>query len=434
MFDEHDYMERALTLACRAAGYTSPNPLVGALLVDGDEVIGEGYHRMAGGHHGEVAAIEDAYAAGNGGRIAGATLYCTLEPCCHGMPGKRTPPCTSRIIGEGISRVVIATLDPNPDVYGKGVAELKAAGVSVSVGLKQETAVLMNEAYVRFIQSRQPFVHLKIAQTIDGRIATRNGDSRWVSGAASRREVHLLRAAADAVLVGRGTAAFDNPSLTVRHVEGHQPRRIVLDAALSLDANLKLFADEGASRTTVMTDEHVLAERGGTSAVDEQLQLLRDRGVTVVGVPTDGNGKLHLPAVLDYLAGQRVTSLFVEGGATLITSFLRQRLWDKLSVYLSPKVLGSGTDAVGSLGISTLQEAIRLEGRSWHRVGGDLRVTGYRSLSETFGTVADQAAPAVERLSGEIDAGRSLLDAHRRRGELEAAEETLSVLSGIGTW
>jgi diaminohydroxyphosphoribosylaminopyrimidine deaminase/5-amino-6-(5-phosphoribosylamino)uracil reductase len=406
---------------------------VGALLVRDGEIIGEGYHQVAGGHHGEVAAIENAYATGNGERIPGATLYCTLEPCCSGMPGKRTPPCTRRIIDEGISEVVIATLDPNPHVWGNGKAELEDAGVSVVLGELADTAVLVNEAYFHFIQSRTPFVHLKIAQTLDGRIATRTGDSEWVTGDQARREVHLLRAASDAVLVGRGTAEADDPSLTVRHVEGHQPLRVVLDSHLSLSADLRLFTDAGASRTTVIASREAVARRQENPEVDAHLIRLEERGVTVHAVGTDGAGRLDLSAVLSYLGERRITSVLVEGGSGLFTTFIRTGLWDKLSIYLSPKVLGSGLDAVGSLGIQRLEEAVRLEGRSWHRVGEDLRVTGYRSLEDSFGSLLTDAQPALARLSSEIDASPSELTTGRRGGEIEAAEETLSVLCGAGS-
>ena len=244
MPDHDSLMQRCLALAARGAGYVSPNPLVGAVLVgpDGD-VLGEGWHRRYGGPHAEAEAVRDAEARGHAGRLAEATLYVSLEPCSH--HGK-TPPCADLIVDRAIPRVVVAHEDPFPEVAGRGLRRLRA---EVTVGVGEREARRLNEAFLRHVATGRPLVSLKWAQTLDGQVATRSGDSRWVSSEASRALVHRWRAEMDAVLVGAGTARADDPRLTVRHVEGPQPLRVVLDRAGALPPSLQLFSDAQAGRT-----------------------------------------------------------------------------------------------------------------------------------------------------------------------------------------
>ena len=223
----HDefFMRRALTLARRGLGRTSPNPMVGAVLVRQGEIVGEGYHRRYGGPHAEVEALRDA-----GENIAGATMYVTLEPCCH--RGKKTPPCLDALLGRGLARVVIGTIDPNPEVSGRSVRALEGTGIETTVGVLEEECRRLNEAYFKYIQTRIPFVTLKVAQTLDGKIASSTGDARWISSEASRRLAHRLRSVHDAVLVGIGTVLADDPLLTVRLARGRNPLRVIVDSTL----------------------------------------------------------------------------------------------------------------------------------------------------------------------------------------------------------
>ncbi|TVQ36957.1 MAG: bifunctional diaminohydroxyphosphoribosylaminopyrimidine deaminase/5-amino-6-(5-phosphoribosylamino)uracil reductase RibD [Spirochaetaceae bacterium] len=343
-------MSRALALARRGLGLTRPNPAVGALLVKDGRVIAEGWHRRAGSEHAEVAAIEAADQP-----LRGATLYCTLEPCCHDGPYKRTPPCTRRIISEGIGRVVVAALDPNPAVDGRGVAALREAGIEVTVGPLAMPALQLNEAFAAAVRLRRPFVHLKAAQTLDGYIATADGDSRWITDKQARTVAHELRAAGDAVVVGAATVRRDNPLLTVRHVAGRQPLRVVLSGCRPLPADSPLFHDRFADRTLVYQ-------------------------------PEAGRTHVDLHALLDDLLRRDVQSVLVEGGSRVLSSFLARGLWDRLSLFVAPRILGGGVRTVDGLGIASIADAIALQEVSIERLGNGVLISGYRDPRQLFGS------------------------------------------------
>ncbi len=368
------YMKRALQLAQEGAGYTSPNPMVGAVIVKEGRIIGEGYHPRFGDKHAEVMAIENATES-----VEGATLYCNLEPCCNTIVGKKTPACSLRLIQENIRRVVIATLDPNPFMQGHGVQRLRQAGIEVTIGVLAEEATRLNESYFKFIQTGEPFVHLKIAQTLDGRIATRSGDSRWITDETARRMVHQWRATHDAVLVGIGTVLKDNPRLTVRHVEGRQPWRVVLDTHLRIPLEAHLVTDEWRERTIIFHSE---------AADPQKQQALQQRGVRLLTVPVTDSG-LSLDAVLQQLKSLNIAAVLVEGGQRVFTRWIAERRFDKLSVFIAPRIMGEGVAAIGDLGIDSVADTIPLQCVQWQAVGSQWLVQGYRDVHHIFGILTE---------------------------------------------
>lgn len=355
MNDEY-YMRKALNLARRGLGKTSPNPMVGALIIRDGEIIGQGYHRRYGGNHAEINAIWDAK-----GDMSGATLYVTLEPCCH--QGKKTPPCLDTLLKHDLRRIVIGTVDPNPQVTGKSIEVLRERGIETKVGVLSEECYRLNEVYFKYIQTGIPFVTLKFAQTLDGRIASTTGDSRWISSEPSLKLAHRLRSLHDAVLVGVGTVLRDDPQLTVRQVKGRNPIRIVTDSGLRIPLSSKILRDQEIAPTIIAT----------TSQADrEKLPSLTQMGIEVLMVDEDGEGKANLRDLLQKLGQMNISSILVEGGATLITSFIRQELADKFVVILAPRIMGKGIDAVGDLGISDVDRALKLSFIKTYRSGEDL--------------------------------------------------------------
>ena len=368
-------MDRALDLAARGTGAVSPNPLVGAVLLGPDgETWGEGWHGRYGGPHAEVWAVHDADRRGVGGRLDEATLVVTLEPCSH--HGK-TPPCADLVVERGVPRVVVAQVDPFPRVAGRGIERMRAAGVEVTVGVREREARALNAAFRTHVLTGRPLVTLKVAATLDGRVATRSGDSRWVTGPEARARVHRWRAEADAVLVGAGTARADDPALTVRDVplaDGQRhPLRVVLDRAGALPPTLGLFTDRAAPTLAVVAE----------GAAPPYADALRASGgaVLVVG---EADGHLDLGALLDRLgagdglpAGVRpVQSLLVEAGPGLATALLTGRLADRLAWFVAPKLVGEGTPAVGDLGVATMADALALAEAAWETVGADVLLRG----------------------------------------------------------
>lgn len=347
------FMRRALALARKGEGWVSPNPLVGAVIVRNGRIISEGYHKRCGDSHAEINAIRNA-----GEPVAGATFYVTLEPCSH---YGRTPPCVEALIAERPGRVVVGVIDPNPLVSGRGIAALRQSGIDTEVGVLEEACREINRVFFKYIRTALPYVTLKLAQTIDGRIASASGHSRWVSSPASLCFAHRLRAVHDAVLVGKGTVATDNPELTCRLGRGRDPLRIVVDSRLSLSPDATVFSD--GKRTLVAATRHAPASRG---------RLLAERGIEILRVDADPAGRVHLPALLAALGKREISSLLVEGGGTLATSFLKEELADRLIVILAPKILGAGIDAVGDLGIRQMGDAIELSFRQIIRRGADL--------------------------------------------------------------
>lgn len=361
------WMQRALSLAEKGRGYTSPNPLVGSVIVsENGDIIGEGYHQKYGKKHAEVLAVESVK---DRDQLKNATIYITLEPCAH--HGK-TPPCATMLANLPLKRAVIAMQDPFSEVNGKGIEILKEKGISVDVGVLREEAEKLNEAWLHYVRFSKPFVTLKIAQTADGYIAAPNGDSKWISSGDSRTEVHRWRSTHDAVLVGRNTALHDNPSLTVRMVEGRQPLRIVIDGPLELPRNLNLFSDQYEEKTIVVTHNKKKADK----VADPMLKMLQSnyfRGEIVV--VDQQNGHANLKQMLEKLAGYGVTSLLVEGGRDLSTALLKSGLVDRLKLFIAPKLLGGGTKSIQGLGMNRMEDLVPFKHFTWARIGPDMLLT-----------------------------------------------------------
>ena len=355
MTDEQ-YMRRALRLARRGLGKTSPNPAVGAVLVRDGRVIGQGFHRSFGGNHAEINAFEDA-----GGEARGATLYVTLEPCCHYR--KKTPPCVNAIIRRKVARVVVGTIDPNPEVNCRGIEILRQHGIETDVGVLAEECYRLNEPYFKYIQTGMPFVTLKFAQTLDGRIATVTGDSQWISSDSTMRLAHRLRNLHDAVLVGIGTVMADNPQLTVRLVKGRSPLRVVPDPRLAISLNARILQDQDVAPTIVVTT---------LRADEEKVAALGEKGIEVLMVEEDENGRVDLRDLLVSLGKRKISSVLVEGGRRIITSLFEKRLVDKVVLVIAPKVMGKGIEAVGDLSIRDVDDVLKLSFVRTYRKGEDM--------------------------------------------------------------
>jgi len=370
--DDAFYMKMALALAEKGRGYTSPNPVVGAVVVNADAIVGKGWHEAAGRPHAEVNALDDAGALAEGG-----ALFVTLEPCNH---QGRTPPCTERILSAGIQRVVIATTDPNPTVAGGGADFLRTKGIYVSMGVCEEAARRQNEAFFKFIRTGRPFVILKCAATLDGRIASRTGDSKWVTGPASRRFVHQLRHASDALMVGVDTVKSDNPSLTTR-LEGEKgvdPHRIILDTHLSIPEAAKVLHIESTSDIFIVFNQ---------SADEEKLRRLTDKGVKLIQAPLKDKW-LDLTAVMDRLGEQNITSLLIEGGSRVMGSAIRSAIADKIYFFYAPKILGGddGIPVCSGPGPERMAGSVPIEDITVKRFDEDVLITGYiRQVSPAGG-------------------------------------------------
>lgn len=360
---ERDYMKLALDLAAKAKGRTSPNPMVGAVVVKDGEIVGKGYHRAAGEPHAEVNALEDA-----GEEAKGATVYVTLEPCSH--YGK-TPPCTEALIEAGVSKVVVAMEDPNSLVAGRGLEQLAETGLEVESGLMAKEAKKLNEAFIKYITTDRPFVMLKNAMTLDGKIATKTGDSRWISGEDSRRYVHQLRDEVDGILVGIGTALADNPRLTARlpKKEGQDPTRIVLDSKLQIPLDCNLVTQESKAKTIVATSE---------KADKEKKKKLEEVGVKILTVPVT-EGKVDLESLLIELGKLNMMSLLVEGGSQVNASFLFENLADKVIYFIAPKIIGGqkAFSVVGGRGVAKVADGIVIKDKQVSNIGDDILVVGY---------------------------------------------------------
>ncbi len=329
------WMERCLTLARQAEGRTAPNPMVGAVVVAGDRVVGEGWHARAGAPHAEVVALEQA-----GERARGATIYVNLEPCSH---HGRTPPCTEAILRAGVARVVVGMGDPDPRVDGRGVARLREAGLEVLVGVSQDDCLELNRAFVTAKTHARPLVALKAGATLDGRIATVGGESQWITGPAAREHVHGLRDRYDAILVGSGTALADDPRLSCRIEGGRDPVPVLLDARLRVPHTARMFSSPaGALVYTAQPPPD-------------------DHPATVVRVPGAAGGGVELSAVLEHLLERGVHSLLVEGGGQIHRAFLQAGWVDRVLLYLAPRILAGGPGWVAGPGIEALADSFALE-------------------------------------------------------------------------
>lgn len=356
---DNTYMSRALALAERGRGKTSPNPMVGAVLVKNGRIIAEGFHRKSGTAHAEIIALRQA-----GKRARGATVYVTLEPCSHTA---QTGPCAQALIEAGVARVVYATVDPDPRVKGRGGRMLRQAGIKVKTGVLKQEALRLNEAYHYFHSNHRPFVTLKMAQTLDGRIATSSGDSKWISGPIARKMAHQLRAQNDAVLVGAGTVRQDNPALTVRHVKGRNPYRVVVSTSGRLPRQSQLLSDNKDFKTVVATNIKAA----------HKLSLGSNAGLTYWAVKQLRDGRLDPSDILTKAAEFGIRSILIEGGAELATSFLKAGLVDKYIAIVAPVIVGQGTNAVADLGVRKIADSIKLDRVTVERLGSDLVVTGY---------------------------------------------------------
>ncbi len=358
-FSQHDIemMARALRLAEKGLYTTEPNPRVGCVLVKEDEIVGEGWHAVAGGPHAEVVALQQ---AGEGAR--GATAYVTLEPCCH--HGK-TPPCSEALIAAGVAKVIVAMEDPNPLVAGKGLAQLREAGIATASGLLQAQAEALNPGFVQRMRSGRPYIRSKLAMSLDGRTAMASGESKWITGPGAREDVHRLRARSSAIMSGIGTILADDPSLTVR-LEGEalrQPLRIVLDPHLSTPEDARFLKQPGESLIV-------------TACADEDAQeRLRKAGAEVVCLP-NGEDAIDLVALMTHLAEREINEVLLETGAVLSGAVLHAGIIDELIVYMAPKLMGDNARGLfHTPGLDELADAVALDIQDVRAVGDDWRIT-----------------------------------------------------------
>jgi diaminohydroxyphosphoribosylaminopyrimidine deaminase/5-amino-6-(5-phosphoribosylamino)uracil reductase len=360
MFDKL-YMQKALDLAAKGSGKTSPNPMVGAVLVKGDTIIASDYHRKAGSAHAEVLVLKKA-----GRKAREATLYVNLEPCCH--IEKKTPPCTTRIIQSGIKRLVVAMTDPNPKVSGKGLKEIRKAGIKTKTGVMKKEAEKLNEVFTRFIKGKSPFVILKIAQSLDGKIATAAGESKWITSAKAREHVHRLRNEVDALLVGIGTVKADDPSLDCRKKNGKNPYRVIVDSSLEISLNAKVLKHRDR-KTIIATTK---------KAPKNKITALEKRGIKVL-IIKDQASKVNLKILMKELGRLNVLSVMIEGGSSIAASALSGKIVDKVLFFVAPKIIG-GKDAIPSVGgksPNSLNKAIKLINFESIKLGKDILIEGY---------------------------------------------------------
>lgn len=356
-------MKRAIEAALLANGRTSPNPMVGAVIVKGGKIVGEGYHKRSGMPHAEINALN---AAGRDARDG--IMYINLEPCCH--QGK-TPPCTKSLIKSGLKKVVVGMIDPNPLVSGKGIKELKEAGIQVSIGLLEKECKKLNEVYIKYIVTKTPFVILKVAMSLDGKIATTARESKWITDKLSRERVHLLRDEVDAVMVGIGTVLQDDPNLIVslKGRRGRNPIRIIIDSQLRIPLNANVLRSDIKSKVII----------AATSRADtKKINMLREKGVDVL--ITDGDGqKVNLIKLMDELGKMDITSVMIEGGSEINSSALESSIVDKVIFFIAPKIIGGkdGVPAVGGKGFEKLKDSLNIIGVTLDRIGNDVVIEGY---------------------------------------------------------
>lgn len=364
-------MRKALDLAKLALGYTTPNPAVGCVIVKDGEIVGTGYHHKAGTPHAEVWAMREA-----GEKAKGATVYVTLEPCAH---YGRTPPCARALVERGVGKVVMAMLDPNPLVAGKGAAILRQAGIPVEVGLLSKEAAQLNEVFIKNMMVQKPFIAVKLAESLDGRIATRTGKSQWITNDWARQQGHYLRSIYDGIVVGVQTVLDDNPMLTCRqpregHTEPHQPIRIVLDSKGRTPLSARVVTDQTTQTIILITSQCPL----------DKMQAFKQAGVKVIIVPAAKDGRIHLPLALDLLHKEGLTSLLIEGGSTVQGSFFDQRLVDKIYAFVGNKVIGGAgaLQSVGGLGVDGLDECLPLAYDSVVLEDNNILITAYNTQRE----------------------------------------------------
>lgn len=358
--DDLDYMKRVLKLAKKGSGRVSPNPMVGAVVVKHGRILSEGYHRVYGEPHAEVIALSKL----GDEEKKNATLYVNLEPCNH--HGK-TPPCTDAIIDSGVRRVVIGCLDPNPGVKGGGQRRLRESGIDVTVGVREDECKRLNDAFFKCTREKKPFITLKIAQTLDGKIATSEGHSRWITSTSSRRRVHHMRKECDAVLIGIGTVIQDDPLLNVRWTSGASPKRVILDSKLCISLDARILHHPDVKDTIIVTTAH---------ASGEALSTLRKTGASVWVLEEDVTGKVSLPSLWRRMASEGLCNVLVEGGKTVFSSLLRAGDVDRIVVFIAPKLFGEGKGVFENMGIRDPAEAITFKEIRWRRLGQDMVFEG----------------------------------------------------------
>lgn len=360
---DEQYMQMALSLARRGMGMTSPNPMVGAVLVKGSRVIGKGYHRRAGFPHAEVLALNEA-----GDEARGATLYVNLEPCVH---VGRTPPCVNAVIAAGVRRVLIAMLDPNQQVNGMGVDALKKAGIEVRVGLLEAEAKRLNEAFTVYMEKKRPFFTMKGAVSLDGKIATKTCDSKWISNEESRKYVNRLRTAVDGIMVGINTVILDNPLLIPRVARPKKyPVRIILDSKLRIPLSCDMVKTSEKYRTLVFTSED--------SRTDKEARL-KSMGLEVIRVPKEENGRVSLKHVCEELFRREMVHILMEGGGEMNSALLKEGLADKIMLFYAPILIGGkgAYNLIGGKGIDFLKDAYKIDITGVKRFKEDIYLEGY---------------------------------------------------------
>lgn len=359
MNNDQKYMQIAIELATQAKGRTSPNPMVGAVVVKDGEIVGKGYHQKAGTPHAEVYAINDA-----GEKAKDATIYVSLEPCSH---YGRTPPCTQAIINAGLSRVVMAMTDPNPKVNGNGKEILESQGIEVTTGILENEARKLNEFFIKYITTRLPFVILKTATTLDGKIATHSGKSKWITSEESRKHVHQIRNEVDAILVGIGTVIKDDPSLTTRIPDGRDAIRIILDSHARIPLNARVLNLQSNAKTIVAVTP---------SAQEDNINRIRQKAEVII-IP-EKDGRVNIYELMKKLGEMQITSVMIEGGAEVNASALKAGIVDRVMFFIAPKIFG-GKDApspIGGDGIDDPSEAIKLKDIAIEQIGEDILVMG----------------------------------------------------------
>lgn len=358
--DHSKYIRQCFKLAEKGRGLVSPNPLVGAILVKNGRVIGKGYHKKYGSAHAEVNAINNGTE-----KVTRSTLYCNLEPCCH--TNKQTPPCVPLIIEKKVSKVVISNFDPNKEVNRKGVKQLREAGVEVITDVLEDEGKELNKFYFKYVKEKLPYITIKIAQSIDGKISSNKNKQTWLTGKESIRFVHKLRSQYDAVLVGAGTIKIDNPLLTVRNIKGRNPIRIIIDGNLKSPIKSKIFNSDEPRNTWIFTS---------TKADRKKIQMLKDLGIKIFITRQSNNGQLIIKNILKNLAQNKITSLLVEGGANIFTQFLKNELYDEIIVLQAPLILGKG------IGGALLSRKKNIKLLSSRKLGNDIKLIYGKKLSD----------------------------------------------------
>jgi len=345
------YLKRCFELAAKGTGTVTPNPLVGAVLVKNGKVIGEGYHKKYGEAHAEVDALINSTED-----VTGATLYCNLEPCSH--TNKQTPPCVPLIISKGIKKIVVSNFDPNPDVNGEGIKQLRDAGIEVITDLLKEEGTELNKFYFNYVKKKIPYITIKFAQSTDGKITKAKNEQTWLTGEESYRFVHQQRAVYDAVLVGANTVAVDNPQLTVRNVEGRNPKRIILDGKLSIDLNAIVLTAEDIENTWILTSKN---------ANKEKITKIKDKGVRIFQFNVQDNEQINLKDISEKLGEEKITSLFVEGGGDIFSQFIDGNYFDEIIILQAPITLGKGLNGIPTSSLPHIKKF------SSEKIGKDLK-------------------------------------------------------------